>query len=88
MSMFDIATHKRDVIALRVQETAAKLKGIPGVGTGTLGLTPDAVKQSPEYREARRDYENAHHALREYNSWYVKQFKTELREARNNRSDR
>ena len=82
-TFFDIATHKRDILALNVKEASTKLKSIPGVGKGKLGLTPDSVKQCPEYQQARRDYENAHNALRKYNSWYVKMFKKELRETRN-----
>jgi len=29
------------------------LNAIPGVGSGPIGLTPDAVKFSPEYRAAK-----------------------------------
>jgi hypothetical protein len=46
------------------------------------GLTPDAVKFSPEYRTAKAASDNALVRLRTFNAWYVKTFKTELRAER------
>ena len=35
---------------------------------GPTGLTPDHIKNSPEYRAAKQDYEKAHNAIRNFNS--------------------
>ena len=40
-------------------QTGAALQAIPGIDSGPRGLTPDAVKFSPEYTAARSAFENA-----------------------------
>jgi hypothetical protein len=37
-------------------------------GGGPMGLTPDSVKASPEYRIAKADYERAASVLRAFNA--------------------
>lgn len=49
---------------------------------GPMGLTPDVVKESPEWKRAKADFENSFAKLREFNSWYVKTFKKEIAAAR------
>lgn len=56
----------------------AALKAIPGVGTGSMGLTPDRVKSTPEYRAADRASRAAFAALRNHNAFMVKNFKREM----------
>lgn len=77
------AFHDRLVAEL---EAASKAwNAIGGVGTGQMGLTPDAVKFSAAYRDAKRAYDRAHRALRAYNRDYQKRFRNEIaadREAR------
>lgn len=46
---------------------------IPGVGSGAIGLTPDSVKQSPEYRRARLAYDAAARAVRDYNRAFMRE---------------
>ena len=46
---------------------------IPGVGSGAIGLTPDCVKQSPEYRRARLAYDSAAATLRDYAKAFMRQ---------------
>ncbi len=58
---------------------AARMRAVPGIGTGRMGLTPDAVKFSPAYIAARRDYETARAALARFNGWYQKRFRVEIR---------
>ena len=65
---------------------AGKVLGaIPGVGTGPMGLTPDEVKFSPEYRNAKKAVDAAFAALRNFNGKYVKVFKNEIRAERDAR---
>jgi hypothetical protein len=49
---------------------------------GAMGLTPDAVKFSHEYRAAKATFDNAFKRLRTFNAWHVKAHKDELREER------
>lgn len=49
------------------------------------GLTPDHIKFSPEYRNAKSLYHRHFSDLRRFNQWYVKTFKKELAEERKNR---
>ncbi len=46
--------------------------------TGPLGLTPDAVKATQEYRAARAAYAAAFQTLQRWNRWYVKAYWQEL----------
>ncbi len=55
---------------------SAKLNAFP---KGPMGLTPDAVKFSPEYRLAKTQYERAAAAVRNFNSTYTKRFAAEIR---------
>ena len=49
---------------------------------GPLGLTPDAVKGTPEWRAAKAAYDAAHDALRTFNASFVRTFRAEERARR------
>jgi hypothetical protein len=49
---------------------------------GQIGLTPDSVKATPEWRTAKRAFDQANAASRAFNAWYVKAYKAELAAAR------
>jgi hypothetical protein len=49
---------------------------------GPMGLTPDAVKFSPEFRAAKAAYDAAFQALRDHNGFMVKTFAAEMRAER------
>lgn len=44
---------------------------------GPMGLTPDAVKFSDEFRSAKVRYQAAHKALATFSKFFVKRFKAE-----------
>ncbi len=46
--------------------------------TGEMGLTPDHVKQSEEWRAAYSRYQAAHTALRNFNAKFFKQYRKEI----------
>lgn len=58
---------------------SAALKAVPGVGSGAMGLTPDAVRQTPEYRSAKSASDNAFQAIRAYNGTHAGRFKKEIK---------
>lgn len=53
---------------------SAKLANYP---RGAMGLTPDSVKASPEYREDKRAFDSTFAALRRFNTWFLKAFRKE-----------
>lgn len=67
------AIHKAAQNALYAEWRAAgkALKAIPGVNSGPNGLTPDSVKQSPEFRAAKAACDQAFQAVRAFNAKYA-----------------
>jgi hypothetical protein len=49
--------------------TSKALRAIPGIGGGPMGLTPDSVKNSPEYKAARAAWTKAWNELRAFNQF-------------------
>lgn len=73
----------RDLAETECKAAGRALDAVPGVGSGTMGLTPDSVKSSPEYRAARARWEEAFATLRRINAegprLYRKEMKAERR---------
>jgi len=61
----------RATIEANVGQTSAALRSFP---KGPMGLTPDAVKASPEYCAAKAAYDAAFNRLRTFNASFVKAF--------------
>jgi hypothetical protein len=57
------------------KDAAAVLDAFP---RGPMGLTPDSVKATPEWKAARKACDETFEALRAFNSFYVKTFKAEI----------
>lgn len=66
----------------RVSATSAALKKFP---RGVMGLTPDAVKATPEWQQAKRAYSLAFEQSRKFNAFFVKNYKKEIAAERNER---
>lgn len=62
-----------------MEAASAILHAIPGVGSGTTGLTPDTIKATSEYKNARRALDAAVRALQDFNGKYAKHFSKEIR---------
>ena len=75
---------KRVVAAAEAESKAAGdvLDTFPKLANG---LTPDAVKFSPEYKVAKARYNAAFAHLRRVNEWFVKNFNKEIRAERASR---
>lgn len=76
---YAMARQIRDKIQADAHAAGARLRAIPGVGSGQLGLTPDAVKSTREYQSARAAWESAFATLRAFNAEYCQRFKREIR---------
>lgn len=75
---FTQATIMRNAFETHMKEAAQALKAIEGVGAGPMGLTPDHVKASPQYKEAKARFDWDFSNFRNFNAYYVKTFKKEL----------
>lgn len=73
------AIYKTAVAALEADRKwlSDRLKAF-GAGTGPMGLTPDHIKFSRNYRVVRRAYERTSKALRNLNQRYAPLFKSEI----------
>ena len=69
----------RDKLYTEVSAAGAVLKAFP---KGPMGLTPDAVKVSTEFRAAKARYAAAFDALRAINAMISKRFVKEQRDER------
>lgn len=74
-------------LRLAMYAASAALNAIPGVSSGPNGLTPDTVKASQAYRQARRDFDCALRALQSFNARHLKRFKQELAQDRQARRE-
>lgn len=71
----------RDRLNAALAASVADLKAL-GANSGPLGLTPDAIKASPAFREARNANASAFNALRHLNQMHGKRFAADDRAAR------
>jgi|11_taG_2_1085331.scaffolds.fasta_scaffold114249_2 hypothetical protein len=51
-----------------------RMKEIRGGATGPMGLTPDVIKFSPEYQNAKRCYNAFHNGVRKLNTFAPKAY--------------
>jgi len=66
-------------------KAGGKVNKITGYRSSPMGLTPDAVKETPEWKAAKSKADAAFRALRDYNVWYLKAFKADISADRSNR---
>jgi hypothetical protein len=79
---FEDAKAKQAELEAACVRASHVINNIPGVGTGRMGLSPDSVKLSPEYRGARADYAVAVFRLGQFNRWFTKAYSGEIAEER------
>lgn len=82
---YHVAKQVGIAVEARAKAAGLALRAVPGVGSGANGLTPDAVKFSPEYRAAKAAHEAALAELRRFNAWFAKAFKAEIAAERRTR---
>ena len=54
----------------------------------SLGMTPDHIRELPEYQKAKQDFDRSFAELRNFNGQYVKMFKKEIQADRRKRYSR
>jgi len=73
---FNKAKEHHDQLEAEVQRTGRDLKQLSG--GGLMGMTPEAVRATPEWKAAKHAADKAFAAFRAFNAGYVKRFKREL----------
>lgn len=76
--LFTAAKAQYDAIQHGLAMASERLRAIPGISSGPMGLTPDSVKQGAGYRSAKASYDHWHAMARAYNRTYTKAFAREL----------
>lgn len=71
----------RDSLDADLKAASENLKTVSGTEKGFMGLTPDHIKATPEWKAARSAFDNAFAKVRYFNGRYVKHFKKEIRAA-------
>jgi hypothetical protein len=79
---YEQADRLRQKAEAACKEAATALNAIPGFGSAGMGLTPDHVKATPAYRQARAASASAFAKLQKINAWIAKTFKREEANAR------
>lgn len=47
--------------------------------TNSMGLVPDNIRATPEWKKAKQDYDSSFAELRKFNAWFVKEFRKKKR---------
>lgn len=75
MNYEEAKAHKQS-IELMVKTLSEELQKFP---KGPMGLTPDHVKATPEFRFAKHVYDMAFKKLRDFNGEFNRTFKAEIK---------
>lgn len=81
MNFQDAMVHKA-TLEWEHEGAANDLKAIVGDARGPMGLTPDSIKQTPEWKSAYYKERAAFNAMRDFNMYMARTFKKELRAER------
>jgi hypothetical protein len=81
-STYPAAKLKQDELYADLERTSKVMQAFP---SGPMGFTPDAVKDTEEFRSANQANQRAFSALRAFNAQFVKTFKKEINAARSAR---
>lgn len=73
---------RQSVLEAEYRAAVARLDAVSGE-RGPMGLTPDAVKATPEWQAARKASDGAFAVLRVFNGANVPIFKAEIEQERN-----
>lgn len=83
MTTYEEAKAESALVEKEMFEAQAAIDAFP---RGPMGLTPDAVRATPEWRAAKTRVDKAFARLRAFNAVFVKRFAKELRAERDERA--
>ena len=78
MSLFHIAKQSKTMLENALDAADKALKAFDKYGKSEMGMTPDFVREMPEWQQAKKEFDKAFAELRNFNGWYVKTFKKEI----------
>lgn len=76
---FEQANELKKQLDAAVNAYSEALRAFP---KGDMGLTPDSVKASLEFKETKAQFQAAFERLRKFNLYYLRTFKAELKAER------
>lgn len=79
-SNYPQALQIHDMVENAYIEACEKHRATCGEERGPMGLTPDHVKATPEWKASRAEMDRAHRRLRDFNQAFLKQYKREWKE--------
>lgn len=87
MHNFQEAKETRNDLEAAYSLASKQLKEFLSIYPATpIGLTPDYVKEMPEYKTLKESVDHAFSKLQSYNQGFVKKYKKELAQERKNRT--
>ena len=78
MSLFHAAKQSKTMLENALDAADKALKAFDKYGKNEMGMTPDFVREMPEWQQAKKEFDKAFAELRNFNGWYVKTFKKEI----------
>jgi hypothetical protein len=72
-------------LEIETDRASENLRAFDKFGKSSIGTTPDFVRDMPEWRMAKRQFDIAFKNQREFNQKFVKQFKKQISENRKNK---
>lgn len=79
MTAYEFALSQHDAIEAEANAASLHLKAVSGAEKGPMGLTPDHIKATPEWKAAHSTYYAATRKLQTFNRGFLKQFSKEWR---------
>lgn len=84
--MFDFSYTEAKIVKSQLEaENSIWSKKLSSFPKGPMGLTPDTIKITPEWKEAKENFDKSWKYLRDFNGWFTKKFKEEIAAERKNR---
>ena len=76
---YEIAKQSKAALYVKLDAAEKALKAFDSFGKSSMGMTPDHVKAMPEWQAAKREFDRVFAEVRNFNGWFVKTFKKEIR---------
>ncbi|PLS18937.1 hypothetical protein CVD28_00625 [Bacillus sp. M6-12] len=71
MNLEEAKAHKKELDLINQKHS----KILQQFETNGMGLVPDNIRATPEWKKAKQEYDHSFAELRKFNSWFVKEFR-------------